>query len=114
MFTWLYFICNGLVTPLYVSFFHMRFFLLHFRTMFNTCTILFCICLFQLSTCFEHPCAHNQENQLYQYDIWYMSLYVGDRQICIPDYHLHRVTYTRYRIDRIDSPDDEHMGARNM
>jgi len=24
------------------------------------------------------------------------------------------VTYTRYRIDTIDSPDDEHMVARNM
>jgi len=28
--------------------------------------------------------------------------------------HLHRVTYTRCRIDTTDSPDDEHMGARNM
>ena len=32
---------------------------------------------------------------------------------CIPDGHLHRVTYTRC-IDTIDSPDDEHMAARNM
>ena len=31
------------------------------------------IYLFQFSTCFEHPCAHHQENQLYEYDIWYMS-----------------------------------------
>jgi hypothetical protein len=38
--------------------------------------------LFQFSTCFEHPCAHHQENQLYLYDIWYMSLYVGDRLVC--------------------------------
>jgi len=43
-----------------------------------------------------------------------MSLYVGDRLICIPDSHLHGVAYTRCRIDTIDSPDDEHMGARNM
>jgi len=36
-------------------------------------------------------------------------------QACVPDGHLHRVvTYTRYRIDTIDSPDDEHTGARNM
>jgi hypothetical protein len=35
-------------------------------------------------------------------------------QTCIPDGHLHRVTYTRCRIDTIDSPDDEHVGARNM
>jgi len=36
-----------------------------------------------------------------------MSLYVGDS-------HLHGVTYTRCRIDTINSPDDEHMIARNM
>ena len=28
--------------------------------------------------------------------------------------NLRRVTYTRRRIDTIDSPDDEHRGARNM
>jgi hypothetical protein len=33
---------------------------------------------------------------------------------CIPDGHLHRVTYTRRCIDTIDSPDDEHEVARNM
>ena len=42
--------------------------------------------------------------------IWYMSLYVSDRPVCrfgrsvqncIPYGHLHRVTYTRYRIDTI-------------
>ena len=38
-----------------------------------------CICLFQFSTCFEQPSAHHQENQLYQYDLWYMSFYVGNR-----------------------------------
>ena len=32
----------------------------------------------------------------------------------IQEGHLHRVTYTRYRIDTVDSPDDEHMAARNM
>jgi len=85
----------------------------------------FRIYLFQFSTCFEHPRAHHQENQLYQYDIWYMSLCVGDRplcrfgwhcssiQTCTLDGHLHRVTYTRC-IDTIDSPDYEHRGARNM
>jgi hypothetical protein len=47
---------------------------------------------------------------------------VGDRMVCrfeltqtyTPDGHLHTVTYTGCRIDTIDSPDDEHMGARNM
>jgi len=34
--------------------------------------------------------------------------------ICVPDGHLHRVTYTRCCIDKIDSPDDEHKVARNM
>ena len=45
-------------------------------------TILFYICLFKFSTCFEHSSAHHQETQLYQYGIWYMSLYVGDRLVC--------------------------------
>jgi hypothetical protein len=49
-----------------------------------------------------------------------MLLFVGDSvvcrfvQTCTLDRHLHRVTYTRYRINTIDSPDDEHKGARNM
>ena len=68
--------------------------------------------------CFKHPCAHHQENQLYQYDIWYTSFYVGDRLVCrsacIPDGHLHRVTYTRCHIDTIDSPDNERVGTQNM
>jgi len=38
--------------------------------------------LFQFSTCFEQPRAHHQENQLYQYNIWYMSLYAADRSVC--------------------------------
>ena len=75
----------------------------------------FCVCLFQFSTCFEHSSAHHQEIQLYQYDIWYMSICVGERLVCrfgfpsktcIPDLHLHRLTYTRYRSDKIESPDD--------
>ena len=154
------------------------------------------ICLLQFSTCFEQPCAHHQESQLYQYDLWYMSLYIGDRRplgrprrrwvdnirmdlqeveygymdwiglaqnrdswrmlvgavmklrvpwnagnfltsclpvsfpsrtlhhgvskcicdrvLCIPHGHIHRLTYTRGRIDMTDSPDDEHTVARNM
>ena len=80
------------------------------------------IYLFRFSTCFEQPCAHHQESQLYKYNIWYMSICVGDRPLCrsgknfptcIPDGHLHRVTYTRC-IDTIDTPDDEHKVARNM
>ena len=33
---------------------------------------------------------------------------------CVPDGDLHRVTYARCRIDINDSPDDEHVIARNM
>jgi len=39
--------------------------------------------------------------------VWYVGT-------CIPDGHLYRVTYARCRIDKIESPDDEHMVARNM
>ena len=79
----------------------------------------FLMCLFHFSTCFEKPSAHHQENQLYQYIIWYISLCVGGRLLCrsltcTPDGHLHRVIYTRWCIDTIDSPDDEHWVARNM
>jgi len=37
--------------------------------------------LFQFSTCFKQPRAH-QENQLYQYIFWYMSLCVSDCFVC--------------------------------
>ena len=40
--------------------------------------IFFSIRLFQFSTCFEQSLAHHQENQLHQYDIWYISLCIGD------------------------------------
>ena len=51
-----------------------------------------------------------------------MSLCIDDRlvcrfgliQTCTPIGHLYRVTYTRCRIDIINSPDDGHMAARNM
>ena len=76
------------------------------------------MCLFHFSTRFEQPSAHHQENQLYQYIIWYISLWVDGRLVCrsetcIPDGHLHRVIYTRGCIDTIDSP-DEHWVVRNV
>jgi len=56
-----------------------------------------------------------------------MSLYVGDRAVCRfgwnwnqshPNLHTTRSpTYSdiyQSRIDKIDSPDDEHLVARNM
>jgi len=52
------------------------------------------------------------------HDLWYMSLYVGDRVVCtftcVPHGHLHTVTYTRGSIDTIDSPEDKHLVVRNM
>ena len=44
---------------------------------------------------------------------WPSGMQVGI-PTCIPDGFPHRVTYTRYRIDTINSPDDGHMAARNM
>jgi len=59
-----------------------------------------------------------------QYEIWYTSIFLDGRlvcmfgwnsiQTCIPDGHLHRVTYTICRTDTIDSPDDGHITVRNM
>jgi hypothetical protein len=42
------------------------------------------------------------------------GMQVGSYPTCIPDGHLHRVTYTRCCIDTIDSPNDEHKVAWNM
>jgi len=33
---------------------------------------------------------------------------------CTPNVHLYTVTYTRCRIDTINSPDDGHVAVRNM
>ena len=47
-------------------------------------------------------------------------IWVDDRLVCrsicscIPDGHLHRLTYTRCRIDTINFPDDGHIAVRNM
>jgi len=35
-------------------------------------------------------------------------------QSCIPDGYLPTVTYTKCRIDTVNSPDDGHMTVRNM
>jgi len=35
-------------------------------------------------------------------------------QTCTLNSHLYRVTYTRCRIDTINSPDDGHVAGRNM
>jgi len=56
----------------------------------------FLICLFQFCTCFEQPCAHHQESQLYQYDIWYMSLCIGDRLVCRLGWKFRPSLHTRW------------------
>jgi len=50
---------------------------------------------------------------LYQYDIWYVSLCIDYRLVrkYAPDGNLYRVTYTKCRIDTINSPDDGHVVA---
>jgi len=61
----------------------------------------FSMCLFHFSTCFEQPRAHHQENQLYQYNLWYMSLCVGDRvQVGkeLSDLHTKRSPTQNYRV----------------
>jgi hypothetical protein len=45
--------------------------------------------------------------------VW-MKLATSSIQICTLDGHLHGMTYTRYHINTVDSPDDEHKCARNM
>jgi hypothetical protein len=50
------------------------------------------------------------------YTDYYLTMplcYAGQRDR-IPDGHLHRVLYTRWCIDTIDSPDDVHWVAGNM
>jgi hypothetical protein len=63
----------------------------------------FLICLLQSSACFEQSRAHHQENQLYQYNFWYMSLYVSGRLVCRsaswPEYQT--VTYTEGHISEV-------------
>jgi hypothetical protein len=77
--------------------------------------LLYVFIYFDFSTCFEQLCAHHQESQLYQFNVWYMSgRNCSSFPTCIPDGHLHRVPYTRCCTDTIDSPDDEHRVARNM
>jgi len=38
-------------------------------------------CMF-ISILYGQPCAHHQENELYQYDIWYKSLCIDGRLVC--------------------------------
>jgi hypothetical protein len=54
----------------------------------NQLDALFSMYLFHSSTCLGQPSAHHQEDQLYQYIIWYISFCVGDCPVCLsPDRH---------------------------
>jgi len=44
--------------------------------------------------------------------VWCAGL--GGTQTCTPHGHLHTVTYTRCRIDTINSPDDEHACPKHV
>ena len=86
---WYWYVCVGYSADISQDFNASEFYILltvHLVTILvNTqfdAQFFFLIHLFQFSTCFEQPCAHHQESQLYQYDIWYMSLCVGDRLVC--------------------------------
>ena len=46
--------------------------------------------------------------------VWCVGLEESLIQTCTPKGHIYRVTYTRCRIDTINSPVDGHMAARNM
>jgi len=76
-------------------------------------TQFFSMYLFQFSTCFEQPRAHHQQNQMYQYNLWYMSLCVSDRFVCRSESSILTCTRNRY-FGTIDSPNDEYEVARNM
>ena len=67
----------------------------------------FPMCLFKFSTCFEQPRAHHQENQLYQYNIWYVSL-CAVTVWCAGLWPAHQtVTACRHGIDHVSN--DEHI-----
>jgi len=57
--------------------------------------------LFQFSTCFEQPRAHHQEKQVYQYNIWYMSLCSGDRFVCRSERNFPTCTRNGHRLSDI-------------
>jgi hypothetical protein len=74
---------------------------------------VFHVCLFLFSTCFGQPCAHHQENYCINMTSGLCHCLVC-RLPCIPDGHLHTVTSTRWRNDKINAADDGYMAGRNM
>jgi hypothetical protein len=57
----------------------------HFHDLVNKINLVhssFFACSFLFSACFVQLCVHHQEKWLYQYDTWYLSLWVEDRLVC--------------------------------
>jgi len=94
---------NGLHLPLALTHFHINNWINHF--FYILVTVHFCIIL-----------INNQLDAQFLLYIFISIFYMfrANFPTCIPDGHLHRVTYTGCCIDTIASPDDEHKVARNM
>jgi hypothetical protein len=80
--------CQRLLNPFYILLtVHLGVILVN-----NQLDALFSIYLFLFSTYFEQLSAHHQENQLYQYIIWYIYItLVDDCLVCrsgVPDSHI--------------------------
>jgi hypothetical protein len=76
-----------------------------------SCMFISILCMFQAAMC-----PSTGELIVSIRHLVYVTLYrwPSGVQVCTLDGHLYRVTYTRCRIDTINSPDDEHMAARNV
>jgi hypothetical protein len=78
---------------------------------------IFLVCLFLFCTCFGQLCAPSSGKLTINtrpgifHSVWMTVWYAGS---CIPDDRTHRVTNTKRRIDKLNSPNDGHIVARNM
>jgi hypothetical protein len=72
---------NGMIPYYLVYSFRLNDWRLHFMILgkWPNWSTICSMYLFEFCTCFGQPLVHHQENQLYQYYLWYMSLCVGDR-----------------------------------
>jgi hypothetical protein len=55
------------------------------------------------------PIRHLLYVTLFGVQVWMRPI-----QTCTPNVHLYSVTYTKRRINTINSPDDGHMAVRNI
>jgi len=49
----------------------------------------------------------------YLCDTWYLSLFVDDCIVCIPDSQPHGITSTKCYLNSVVSPDDGHVVTQN-